>query len=39
MKRINHLKELAGKLKDKETREALIADLDRSYKWRENRIL
>ena len=39
MRRINHLKELAGKLKDKETREALIADLDRSYKWREDRIL
>lgn len=36
---IKGLQERLGKVKDKETREALIADLDKSIQWRENRLL
>lgn len=36
---IKELKEVVAKVKDKECREALLADLDKSILWRENRIL
>ena len=36
---INELKEYADKVKDKECREAIKEDLDKSLKWREDRIL
>lgn len=39
IKFIKWLKEALAKVKDKETREALIEDLDKSITWRENRLL
>ena len=36
---IEKLKDKLSKIKDKDTREALIADLDKSITWRKNRIL
>lgn len=39
IKYIEKLKDKLSKIKDKDTREALIADLDKSITWRKNRIL